>query len=300
MKTPLLFAAAVLAWGVTPFATKNQLGVVAPEMLVAYRFGLAAVLLIGWCAWRGRRLRIPWRQHPFIALQGVLLFGLVDIGTYNAVARLTSGLMPLVFSLLPVATVFLGAALIGLTIKPRMVLAGGLGLVGVAMVFWPELRDFEASQTALAGLGFAFAGTLALALGSLTAARNQQAGMPIIETAALGMGYGAAFTFAISLALGGEVTWDPSLGFLAGLLWVVLAASLVAYLSYLTLIERIGPDRVAYVIVLVPIVALSISTAFEDHTWTAVSLLGVVVVLLGSILALNKGGSEPAAARSMP
>jgi drug/metabolite transporter (DMT)-like permease len=297
MSSPLLFAGAVLTWGATPFATKNQLDVVAPEMLVAYRFGLAGLLLIGWCAWRGRSLRFNWRHHPFIAMQGVLLFGLVDVGTYNAVARLTSGLMPVVFSLAPVATVFLGAALIGLKIRPRMVLAGGLGLVGVAMVFLPELRRFEASGPALAGLGYALAGTVALALGSLAASRNQKAGLPIVETAALGMAYGAAFTFVMSLALGGEVLWDPSLGFLAGFIWVTLMASILAFLSYLTLIDRIGPDRVAYVYVVVPIVALAISTVFEDYTWTAVSGLGVVVVVVGSVLALRQGRARPAGAR---
>jgi drug/metabolite transporter (DMT)-like permease len=299
MNTPLLFASAVLTWGATPFATKNQLDVVAPEMLVAYRFGLAALLLIGWCAWSGRSLRFNWRHHPFIAIQGVLLFGLVDVGTYNAVARLTSGLMPVVFSLAPVVTVFLGAALIGLKIRPRVVLAGCIGLVGVAMVFSPELRHFEASGPMLTGLGYALAGTVALALGSLTATRNQKAGLPIIETAALGMAYGAAFTFVISLALGGEVAWDPSLGFLAGFLWVTLMASILAYLSYLTLIERIGADRGAYVYVVVPIVALAISTVFEDYSWTAVSGLGVVVVLTGSVLAMSARGTAPAATRSL-
>ncbi len=162
------------------------------------------------------------------------------------------------------------------------------------------MRHFDASSTALVGLGYAFAGTVALALGSLTAARNQDAGLPIVETAALGMAYGAAFTFVVALALGGEVTWDPSLGFLVGFLWVVLLASLFAYLSYLTLIERIGPDRGAYVYVVVPIVALAVSTAFEDHTWTPLSGLGVAVVLLGSVLALSKGRARPANARSLP
>ena len=300
MNTALMFSAAVIAWGITPFAIKSQLDVVAPEMAVAYRFGLAAVLLIGWCLWRGRRLRFTWRQHLFIALEGVLLFALVDLGTYNAIARLTSGLIPLVFSLLPAATVFLGAALIGLKIKPRVVFAAGLGLVGIGMVFWPQLGDFDASGSALAGLGYAFGGMVALALGSLAAARNQEAGLPIVETAALGMAYGAAFAFLVSLALGGEVTWDPSLGFLAGLLWVALLASLLAYLCYLALIERIGPDRAAYVVVTVPIVALVISTAFENQAWTPVSLLGVVVVLLGGVLALSKGRTQPAPTRPAP
>jgi len=93
---------------------------------------------------------------------------------------------------------------------------------------------------------------------------------------------------------------NPSLGFLAGFLWVTLIASVLAYLAYLNLIARIGPDRVAYVVVMVPIVALAVSTAFEDYTWTALSLLGVAVVLLGSILALAGGGSARPAGEPRP
>jgi len=113
--------------------------------------------------------------------------------------------MPLVFSLVLVATVFLGAALIGLRIRPRVVLAGCLGLIGVAMVFSEQLSHFEATGAAVPGLGYAFAGTLALALGGLAVARNHMAGLPIVETATLGMAYGAAFTFVVSVVLGGTV-----------------------------------------------------------------------------------------------
>lgn len=300
MNASPMFVATAIVWGVTPFAIKSQLDVVAPEMAVAYRFALAAVLLIGWCLWRGRRFRFTWRQHLFIALEGVLLFSLVDLGTYNAIARLTSSIIPLVFSLMPALTVFLGAMLIGLKIKPRVVLAAGLGLVGIAMVFWTQLGDFDASGSALAGLGFAFGGMVAMALGSLTAARNQEAGLPIVETVALGMVYGATFALVVALALGRELVWDPSLGFFAGFLWVTLLGSLLAYLCYLAVIGRIGPDRAAYVVVMVPIVALVMSSVFEDQTWTPVSLLGVAVVMLGSVLALSKGRPKPVVTAPAP
>jgi drug/metabolite transporter (DMT)-like permease len=48
-----------LIWGSTWLAIKYQLGVVAPEVSVAYRFGLAPLLLGAWCVATGRSLRFP-------------------------------------------------------------------------------------------------------------------------------------------------------------------------------------------------------------------------------------------------
>ena len=77
-----LFAISTLIWGSTWYAIKFQLGVVSPDVSVAYRFALAALLLGAWCVVTGRSLRFDVRTHAFIALQGVMLFG------FNYVARL--------------------------------------------------------------------------------------------------------------------------------------------------------------------------------------------------------------------
>ena len=100
MHNAVLYGAAVMSWGLAPFAIKLQLVVVEAEMAVAYRYGLGAVLLLLWCLWRRRSLSFGLRQHLFIALQGVLMFSFTDIAVYNAIARVTSGLVALVFSLL--------------------------------------------------------------------------------------------------------------------------------------------------------------------------------------------------------
>ena len=79
-----MFAVATFIWGSTWLGIKYQLGVVAPEVSVTYRFSLAAALLVAWCIATGRSLHFSVRQHAFIALQGALLGGLSYVGVSGA------------------------------------------------------------------------------------------------------------------------------------------------------------------------------------------------------------------------
>jgi hypothetical protein len=62
-----LYLASVLIWGSTWYAIKFQLGVVAAEVSLVYRFALAAVILLLFCLLSGRDLKYSPRQHGFCA-----------------------------------------------------------------------------------------------------------------------------------------------------------------------------------------------------------------------------------------
>ena len=300
MSTIALYVGLILIWASGPYAVAVQLGVVAPEMLVAYRFGLGAVILLAACAVLGRSLRFCFREHFFIALQGVPMFALVDLFFYNAATHIASGLVALVVSLLIIHNIFLGALFLRLPIRRRVLLGALIGLSGMTLVFWREIVAFDPDSGASIGIGMGLVASLFASLSALAAARNQRAGLPVLQTTGIGMAYGATFALLVALALGRPFQWDPSLVFLAGFLWVTIPVSAVAFVMYVALIGRIGPDRSAYAIVMVPILALGISTAFEGHTWTAVSAVGLVLVLCGNVIVLTKArrakGVEKAAA----
>src|ERR1700681_2392817 len=93
-----LFIISSAIWGSTWLAIKYQLGVVGPELSVAYRFALAAIALFAWCAARRRSLRFSARDHAYLAALGVMLFGLNYIGIYWAERSATSGLPTALFS----------------------------------------------------------------------------------------------------------------------------------------------------------------------------------------------------------
>ena len=182
-----LFFAAVLIWGSTWLAIKFQLGSVSATVSVAWRFAIAAALLLAYSMWRGHSLRFARRDHLWMALQGVLLFGLNYIGVYLAEQYLTSGLVAVVFSLVVFFNIFGMRLFFGAPIRSAALLAALIAVSGVTLVFLPELLRFSNSRTQLQGLGFALGATAVASLGNMTAVRNQHHQLPVIQVNAWSM-----------------------------------------------------------------------------------------------------------------
>ena len=288
MHNSLLYLITTLIWGSTWLAIKLQLGTVAPEVSIAYRFALAAASLMAFSLVRGLRMRFSWRTHLFIALQGFLLFSLNYILVYLAEGYLTSGLVAITFSTIIVLNVIFGALFLGDPVRPRVVLGAVIGLAGLGLVFWPELSGFDLSSENTLGVVLCLAGTVSASLGNIVSARNQRHGLPVVQTNAYGMAYGAAFMLGLALLRGSRLTFDGSAGYVGSLLYLAVFGSVVAFGTYLTLLGRIGPDRASYTSVLFPIIALVLSTLFEGLTWSMLAIAGVALVLAGNVVALTK------------
>lgn len=298
MPNSLLYLITLLIWGSTWLAIKFQLGVVVPELSVAYRFLLSAILLLFFSVLRRLNLRFPVRAHAFIALQGFFLFSLNYILIYYAEEYLSSGLVAIIFSLIVVTNTIFGALFLMNRIRWQVLAGGLIGIVGLALVFWPELTTFSLSSSRALGLGLALGGTISASLGNILSARNQENALPIVQTNMFGMAYGAGFMFLFSALRGVPLQFEPTLDYTLSLLYLSLFGSVIAFGSYLTLLGRIGPDRSAYVTVLFPVVALTLSTLFEGLTWNLVALVGVIFVIIGNALALmqcdeSTSGSAP-------
>jgi drug/metabolite transporter (DMT)-like permease len=286
MTNLLLYAATVLIWGSTWLAIKYQLGVVAPEVSVAWRFLIAAALLIGFCRATGRPMRYGWRAHALIALQGVLLFCVNYLLFYYATETVTSGLNAVVFSTVVIMNIAGTAVLFGTRVAPRVAAAAALGLVGIALVFRPEIAAADLAGGGVRGLLLGLAATLSASLGMLTSAYNQRRGLPVVQTNAFGMAYGGLIMALVAALLGRSFTLDPSPLYLGSLIYLAVVGSAIAFGCYLTLLGRIGAERAAYATVLFPVIALALSTVVEDYRWTGEALAGVALVLLGNLLVL--------------
>ncbi len=130
--------------------------------------------------------------------------------------------------------------------------------------------------------------TLLASLGNITSARNQRHGLPIVQTNAFGMGYGALAMYLVILLAGKPLALDLSVIYMGSLLYLALFGSVIAFGCYLTLVGNIGADRAAYATLLFPIVALLISTVWEGYLWTVSSAVGVALILLGNLWMLNR------------
>jgi drug/metabolite transporter (DMT)-like permease len=279
----------VLVWGTSWLAIKFQLGVVAPEVSVVYRFVLSAAIMLGVCLLTRRRMAFSPADHGFLALQGVFLFSTNYFLIYLGSQYLTTGLVAVVFSTIVVMNIFGHRLLFRAPLRPRVVAGAAFGLTGITLVFWPEVAAFDLSREGTLGLLLSLAGTASASCGMLTSAWNQgRRGLPVIESNAYGMLYGCLFITFLTLLRGSPFAFDPSWPYVLSLLYLAVFATVIGFWSYLTLIGRIGADRAAYATVLFPVVALALSTWFEGFQWTLLAASGVALVLFGNGLILTR------------
>lgn len=283
-----LYLATVLIWGSTWFAIKLQLGVVPPAVSVAWRFLAAAALLLGYSLWRRLPLRFSARDHRWMLLQGVLNFCINYVGFYLAERQLASGLVAVICSLMMIGNIAGMRLFFGVPVQ-RMNLVGGLlGIAGVTLLFLPELRAVTASLATLHGIALAAGATASASLGNMVATRNQRHGLPIVQASGWSMLYGALVTAAAALALGQPFRFEATWSYAASWAYLVVFGSVLAFGAYFTLMKRIGAHRAGYAMVAIPVVALAISTLFENLHWTANLWAGVALCLIGNVLVLRK------------
>ena len=279
-----LFSIATLIWGSTWLAITFQLGSVAVEASVAYRFALAALMLAAWCLATGRSLRFPAAQHAWFASQGALLFGLNYLCVYWAEQHIASGLVAVVFSLIVFLNLVGVRVFFAAPVNRRTALGAALGVTGVTLLFWRELAGMQTDE--LRGIVLGLAATVFASGGNLLAVRNQRRGIALLPGVAWGMTYGT-LTIAIVAALNDIVwTFDPRPGYVLSLLYLAAFGSVIAFAAYLTLLGKIGAARAGYVGVAVPVVALLLSTVFEHYEWTLPALAGAALCIAGNVLVL--------------
>ncbi len=284
----LLFLVPTFIWGTTWFAIKFQLGTVAPEVSVAYRFGAAALLLLGWCALRGISLRFDLRAHASFALLGLLQYAFNYVCVYRSEEVLTSGLVALLFGLLVLFNL-VGARILFRTAVPRPVAAGAaIGLVGVALVLWPDVSRFGVRPGQAWGVALALLGTASASAGNLWSQRLYRGGGDVVPSTAWSMLYGALAVALSSAIRGVPFAFDGSARYLLSIAYLAIFGSIFAFVAYLTLIGRIGAGRSGYTAVVMPVLAMGTSTLFEGYRWSPSAVAGMALVVAGNVLVLRR------------
>lgn len=288
MQVFVLYAVVVLIWGSTWAAIPFQLGVVAEEVSVAYRFGLGSIALFGYAALTGRQIRIPAKQYGMVIVTGTLMFSANYLFTYYAINNVTSGLVAVAFSLLVVCNAFLERVFFRKPLEPRMMLASMLGVAGVGCLFWPEVAALDFADRTVTGLILALVAVVFASFGNMGAVINTGRQLPVVAVNAHGMAWGALTSTIVALILGKEFNFSYEPGYLLSLGYLAIFGSAVAFGCYLALIRTIGSARAAYTTVLFPIIALSISTFVENYQWSILAGTGILFIIAGNWLALTK------------
>ncbi len=288
MNNIILYALTVLIWGSTWYVITFQLGSVDPLVSIAYRFGIAAVVMLAVLGVMGKLNPKSYtrKQHGFIALQGLFLFCLNYWLFYIGTGYLTSGLVAVIFSTMTLMNIVNQAIIFGIPIKKQVVLGSFIGLIGILAVFWPEIAHMNGDDGVITGIVYCLVASYLASLGNMAALRNSRDEIPVIEGNSYGMAYGALSCFAIILVTGTPITFAVEFNYIWSLLYLAILGSVIAFGCYLTLLKNIGADKAAYASVMFPIVALIISTVFEGYVWTPEALFGMGLVVVGNVVAM--------------
>ena len=243
---------------------------------------------MGYARWAKLNLHFTFGQHLRALQQGVLLFGTNYWFVYLAEQTLTSGLVAVAFSTLIFFNIGFGAIFLKARVSGRVVIGAILGLTGTILIYRTEFINYKSSDEFTLALIYCVGSIVFASLGNITSAANQGKKMPVIQTSAFGMIYGALAMELIALIAGKSFTIDWSVTYLASLFYLALFGSVIAFTAYLTLIGRVGAGQAAYAIVIVPVVAITISALFENYKLDLFAIIGIVTLVAGNIIAMRK------------
>ncbi len=288
------FAIATLIWGSTWIVIRDQLGVVDPAWSVTYRFIVAGAAMFAYAWATGAPLRIGRAGQLFALVFGFAQFVLNFNFVYRAEEHITSGLVAVVFALLVVPNAILGRIFLKQPVSARFLTGSAVALIGVGMLILHEARADAASVSATAlGVALTFLGVLSASAANVMQGTRQAKALPMASMLAWGMLWGIIMDAAYALTTAGPPAIDWRWGYFAGVAHLGILASAVAFTAYFGVIREVGPARAAYSSVLVPIIAMVLSTVFEDYRWSLLSAAGGVVALAGLVIALSAPRPAP-------
>lgn len=302
MSSPLLFVIACLIWGSTFWAITLQLGDIAPAVSVVYRFGLASAALFAWCLLRGDRLLMPWKVQRWMILQGGATFALSYICTYTSEQYIVSALVGVLFALMVFWNPILNRLAFGTPLTWRTWAAASVALCGVTLLFYQSIHaawhDLLAGGSGhfLLGLGLALTATIASTVGNVIVIKVREESSNVLLTMAWAMLWGTLIVAAWVLLSGQSFRMPSTLRYWAGLAYLALFGSVIAFAAYFTLIHRIGSHKAVYIGVVTPVISVLLSIQLENYRPGLMEWAGMVLCLSSVAWALK----TPALPKSIP
>lgn len=284
----LPFAAVTLIWGSTWIVITGQLGVVPPTWSVTYRFLIAGVAMLLWAAGTRQSLRLDARGIGFAVLMGAFQFVLNFNFVYRAEMHVTSGLVAVVFALLLVPNAVLARIFLGQRLGRQLVIGSLIAMAGVGLLFLHEIRrDPAASGEVYLGIGLTLLGVFSASVANVMQATSTAKRYPMATMLGWAMLLGAAMDGAFAWVTTGPPVFDTRPSYIAGVLYLGILGSAVSFPLYFNVLRKIGPAKAAYSSVIIPVLAMLLSTVFEGYRWSLLAVAGALLAGAGLVLALR-------------
>jgi len=288
MNNLILFTATLFCWSPTWYVIKFQLGYVDPLVSVFYRFIAASLIIFIYLIIKKKNLKFSFSQHIWFLFFGTCLYSVNYAFFYISNTYLVSAFPAIVFSTVVIMNIV--GEWFYFKKKPtiKTLIGAVIGMMGILTIFNEEIFNFSFSNSMHIGLFLALLGTFCASTGNMVHQRNLNNNFPLIETIAFAMLYGSLIMLLITQLNNTELLFEFTFKYIASLAYLSVFGSIFAFIFYLKLLEKVGPGRAGYVGVVMPVLALLISTIFENLEWQLDLIIGLPILLVGAVLVINQ------------
>ncbi len=287
-KVLIPFLAVTLIWGTTWIVIRDQLGMVPASWSVTYRFLTGGLVMLAVARFSGVSLRVDRANIGFVIMFGIAQFVFNFNFVYRAEHHITSGLVATVFALLFVPNAVFARLFLGQRTAPRFWIGSVIAIGGLSLLFINEVQGDESSRTqTLTGIGFTLLAVLSASTANVMQATKRARALSMPAMLGWGMVFGAMVDGLFAWQMAGPPVFEMRIGYIAGLAYLAIFASALAFTLYFGTIRQIGPAKAAYSSVIIPIIAMLISTFAEDYRWTVLAAGGAALAMVGAVIALS-------------
>ena len=288
MNNYILFLITLFCWSPTWYLIKFQLGYVDPLVSVFYRFLIAAIIIFIYLVIKNKNLKFSINHHFWFLFFGTCLYSINYVFFYLSNTYLISAFPAIVFSTVVIMNILGEKFYFNKKPSLKTLIGAIIGMIGIIIIFNEEIFNFSLSEGTHIGLFLALIGTFCASTGNMVHQRNLNNNFPAIQTIAYAMLYGSLVTLFVTKIRGAELLFENSVSYISSLLYLAIFGSIFAFISYLKLLEKVGPGRAGYVGVVMPVLALIISTIFEKLEWQTDLIIGLPILIVGAVLVINQ------------
>jgi drug/metabolite transporter (DMT)-like permease len=296
----LAFGLVYLFWGSTYLAIDIAVQTIPPALMCGLRFLIAGAVMLAVCAATGRKIFYSPRQIALSAVVGLLLLMGGNLTLSYAELTVSSGLAALIIAITPLWFLVLDSLLLGdHHISGRGKAGLVLGILGLFVLVWPELRSGKIGHREFWASISLIAGSFSWALGSVLSKR-WQSGMDVFSATGwqvLAAGVGNSI-FALCAGDWSHATWSArSVG---AVMYLVVCGSWIGYTAYIWLLEHVPTPKVSTYAYVNPVVAVFLGWVILHERVDRYILAGSAIVLLSVILVTSAKVHEKTVAQELP
>ena len=281
------FLLVALIWGSTWLVIKDQISETPPGWTIAWRFLLATAAMFALSRCRGESLRIG-RPAMIIALwMGLFQFFGNFHFVYRAEHYLTSGIVAVFYATLMVPNALLARAFLKVPLGGRFMAGSGVALAGVALLLLNEYHLAPPGGQVPLGVALMVGGLVSASAANVLQATKTASATPVVPMLAWAMAFGTLLDVIAAFAMDGPPVLETRGAYWAGIVYLGLIGSVLTFPLYFGLIRDMGPGKAAYNGVVVPVIAMALSTLFEGYVWTGLAIGGSLLAMAGLLIALS-------------